>query len=107
MPRLERDAETKIGPTFHARIPRITVVRLRKLPQTININIYLLFLMVKSINQFQINLRELLVYDRNPGDARVKGRSDLGSRVALKPDQTGSNRGKSRELLDRTFLYMN
>ena len=29
-------------------------------------------------------MRELLVYDRNPGDARVKGRSDLGSRVALK-----------------------
>ena len=31
--RFERDAGTKIGPTFHARIPRITVVRLRKLPQ--------------------------------------------------------------------------
>ena len=39
--RFERDAGTKIGPTFHARIPRITVVRLRKLPQ-ITISITLL-----------------------------------------------------------------
>ena len=47
--RFERDAGTKIGPTFHARIPRITVVRLRKLPQTTPITIIMMIVIMTII----------------------------------------------------------